>query len=168
MSNRRFGGSTTSNSSRSSARFDPRAPKFSLAKMNADRKTRGAAHPVMRPAAPMTRPAAPMTHPASLPVVRRDPSWQEDPAIARRAQEAEAEVAARASRVREEERRATLARLAKVPAKDRDRFLEEERLVARAREAVAADLKKREEKPALVGDLGSLFGIEMEDGAGVA
>ena len=66
---------------------------------------------------------------------------------------ADAERAARDARVREEERKALLAKVAKMPAAERVKYLEEERIVAKGREW-GTRLRKQE----IVVDFG-LFGI---------
>jgi len=80
----------------------------------------------------------------------------------KRAEAAEAE--ARARRLRDEEQRALMAKLDRMPAAERARFLEEEKIVARGRE-LAAKWRREGERAMIQLDL-SMFGVEIEIDAG--
>ena len=65
----------------------------------------------------------------------------------------------RSTRVREEERRELLKKLDRVPVAERERFREEERVVALGRNLAAKIRQKETPRP----NLGALFGIDLEE-----
>lgn len=68
----------------------------------------------------------------------------------------------RAAAVREEERRALLAQIIRAPKEDRERLLEEGRLLARGRE-LAARLRRAGRPPLDRAWIAEVFGISVED-----
>lgn len=128
-------------------RSPPVQQRFSLAQMNANR--------VERQSSPVR--VASDTVENLLAAAEREEKAKAMAASRRRLEEVEA--VARAKRVREEEQRSLVARAAKMPAKERKKYLETEALLAKGRE-IAAQLRK--EQPSQDVDL-SLFGIELAE-----